>query len=277
MPTWAEVVQASTLYRRAQANPAFWADQEDGYRRWLAHNDYVAKLAAALEPRLRPADRVLDVGGGSGALALALAPKTRLWTVVEPSAALCRRLLDAAAASGTTNIAILPAPLEALHEGFGFVETSLAAQCFETIPNPAPLLVKLFKCTRRNILIAVGGGNPHPLQQEVWRRFRDADYPAPPGLEEMLRLLRDEVGFRPIVETIVATDTLVYRDLDDAVEQWTAELSEDAPPPDVKALRRFLQVWLVPLPPPEGQGPGTAGVGVRSMTQRALITCYPGE
>jgi ubiquinone/menaquinone biosynthesis C-methylase UbiE len=274
---WSKQVHASVLYRRAQASPTFWAEQEERYRLSLAHNDYVERVLAVLDPKLRATDRILDVGGGSGVLALPLAQKVRWLTVVEPSLALCHELLDAAVAAGRSNIAVLPAPLASLPEGFSFVESSIIAHAFETVPEPHELLHKLFRCSRRNLLLIVRSGDPHPLQQEVWRRFRNADYPASPGLPAMLALLT-EVGFRPVVETFTTTDNLVYRSLDDAVEQWTEELSVDGGEVDRRELRRFLQVWLARLE--TSGGPPTDDeplMGVRSMTARSIITCWPGE
>ena len=276
---WGAQVRASVLYRRAQAAADFWATEEDRYQLWLAHNDYVEKTMAVLSPKLRVGDRLLDVGGGSGALALPMSEKVRLVTALDPSAALCHQLLDAAAAAGRPNIAVLLAPLEAVPEGFGFVESSIVAHTFETVPEPQELLHKLFRCSRRNLLLIVGSGDPHPLQQQIWKRFRKADYPAPPGLPAMLGLLR-EVGFRPVVETFTTTDNLVYRGLDDAVEQWAAELALDGAAVDRTALRRSLQVWLAPVEATEGGSPSHEGgtlLGVRSMTARAIVTCWPGE
>ena len=76
---------------------------------FLAIRDRIVELA---EPRLD--DRVVDLGAGTGLLALALAPRVREVVAVDISQRMLERLDDAAAADGLNNVEPLVADLRRL-------------------------------------------------------------------------------------------------------------------------------------------------------------------
>ena len=92
---WDERVEA---WEEVAASPAF-----------LAIRDRIVELA---EPR--PDDLVVDLGAGTGLLALALAPRVRELVAVDISERMLERLDDAAAADGATNLEPLLADLRRL-------------------------------------------------------------------------------------------------------------------------------------------------------------------
>ena len=92
---WDERVEA---WQEVAASPAF-----------LAIRDRVVELA---EPR--PDDRVVDLGAGTGLLALALAPRVRDLVAVDISEPMLDRLDDAASADGVHNVTPLVADLRRL-------------------------------------------------------------------------------------------------------------------------------------------------------------------
>lgn len=76
---------------------------------FLEIRDRIVELA---EPR--PDDHVVDLGAGTGLLALALAPRVRELTAVDISERMLERLDDKAAADGLTNVEPLVADLRRL-------------------------------------------------------------------------------------------------------------------------------------------------------------------
>lgn len=92
---WDERVEA---WEEVAASPAF-----------LAIRDRVVELA---EPR--PDDHVVDLGAGTGLLALALAPRVRELVAVDISRPMLDRLDDAASADGVHNVTPLVADLRRL-------------------------------------------------------------------------------------------------------------------------------------------------------------------
>jgi ubiquinone/menaquinone biosynthesis C-methylase UbiE len=92
---WDERVEA---WEEVATSPAF-----------LAIRDRIIELA---EPR--PDDLVVDLGAGTGLLALALAPRVRELVAVDISERMLERLDDAAAADGVSNVEPLVADLRRL-------------------------------------------------------------------------------------------------------------------------------------------------------------------
>lgn len=72
-------------YPKRARNVGYWDGYADWYQLWLDHNDYHKAVLEALERTVAPGWRVLDVGGGGGALALPLARMGCSVTLLEPS------------------------------------------------------------------------------------------------------------------------------------------------------------------------------------------------
>jgi len=64
---------------------AYWDEYAPWYRLWLEHTDYHHGIKDVLAGITRPGWRVLDIGGGSGVLAIPLMRSGCRVTVVEPS------------------------------------------------------------------------------------------------------------------------------------------------------------------------------------------------
>lgn len=64
---------------------AYWDDQARWQKAWLEHCDYHGEILARLRRRISPGWRVLDIGAGSGALALPLRSLGCEVTALEPS------------------------------------------------------------------------------------------------------------------------------------------------------------------------------------------------
>ena len=91
---------------------SYWDEYAPWYKLWLEHTDYHHGLKDVLAGLVRPGWRVLDVGGGSGVLALTMARLGAEVAVVEPSEVMRGYLGEAAAEAGLSGIAIIAAPWE---------------------------------------------------------------------------------------------------------------------------------------------------------------------
>lgn len=96
-------------------DPYRWDDRVEAWEEvasseaFLAIRDRILELAGA-----RPDDRVIDLGAGTGLLALALAPRVRELVAVDISERMLERLDDAAVADGIHNVEIVVADLRRL-------------------------------------------------------------------------------------------------------------------------------------------------------------------
>lgn len=91
---------------------AYWDEYAPWYRLWLEHTDYHRGIKDRLAGIARPGWKVLDIGGGSGVLAVPLARTGCRVTVVEPSEAMRAYLRDEIVRAGVTAVRVVPAPWE---------------------------------------------------------------------------------------------------------------------------------------------------------------------
>lgn len=96
-------------------DPYGWDDRVEVWEEVATSSAFVAmrdRIVELAEPRLE--DRVVDLGAGTGLLALALAPRVKELVAVDISERMLERLDDAAAADGVHNIEPLVADLRRL-------------------------------------------------------------------------------------------------------------------------------------------------------------------
>ena len=96
-------------------DPYGWDDRVEVWEEVATSPAFVAmrgRIVELAEPRLE--DRVVDLGAGTGLLALALAPRVKELVAVDISERMLERLDDAAAADGVHNIEPLVADLRRL-------------------------------------------------------------------------------------------------------------------------------------------------------------------
>ena len=106
----------------------YWDEYAPWYRLWLEHTDYHHGLKDLLAGLVRPGWRVLDVGGGSGVLAIPLMRAGCRVTIVEPSEVMRAYLRTEMAKADVEEDAIIAAPWEEVPakdvEGFDLVLAS---------------------------------------------------------------------------------------------------------------------------------------------------------
>lgn len=107
---------------------AYWDEYAPWYRLWLEHTDYHHGLKDLLAGLVRPGWRVLDIGGGSGVLAVPLMRAGCRVTIVEPSEVMRAYLRTEMAKADVEEDAIIAEPWEEVParivEGFDLVLAS---------------------------------------------------------------------------------------------------------------------------------------------------------
>ncbi|MCK7481373.1 MAG: class I SAM-dependent methyltransferase [Candidatus Moduliflexus flocculans] len=91
---------------------AYWDEYAPWYRLWLEHTDYHHGIKDLLAGIVRPGWQVLDIGGGSGVLAIPLARLGCRITVVEPAEAMRAYLRDETVRTGATAVRVIPSSWE---------------------------------------------------------------------------------------------------------------------------------------------------------------------
>gem|GEM_PF-5393287 len=82
----------------------FWDMYSNWYELWLSHNSYHQLILEELKRETRDGGSVLDIGGGSGTLALALSGNSHRITVIEPSGEMVKNLQKRIQKQGRKNI-----------------------------------------------------------------------------------------------------------------------------------------------------------------------------
>jgi SAM-dependent methyltransferase len=91
---------------------SYWDEYAPWYRLWLEHTDYHHGIKDLLAAMVLPGWKVLDIGGGSGVLAIPLARFGCRVTVVEPSEVMRDYLRDETVRTGVPVAGIIARPWE---------------------------------------------------------------------------------------------------------------------------------------------------------------------
>ena len=130
---------------------------------------------------------VLDVGGGSGRLAMALATRAKHVTVVEPSEESVELLNERAAEAGITNITVINEPWEDVHEPSA--DIVLCSLVLHHVMEAADFVTKLQKHARDRVAIVEMMETPGAVEVPFYERVYGSAPTPLPGLPKVLELL----------------------------------------------------------------------------------------
>ena len=130
---------------------------------------------------------VLDVGGGSGRLAMPLATRAKQVTVVEPSEDSVELLNERAAEAGITDITVINEPWEDVSEPMA--DVILCSLVLHHVADAAPFVRKLQKHARDRVVVVEMMETPGAVEMPFHERVRGSAPPPLPGLPRILELL----------------------------------------------------------------------------------------
>lgn len=233
--------------------PPLWNKQTNVWYQWATEFcDYPgAAIGDHLGDLLRPADRVIDAGAGTGAFALWIAPRVQGVVAVDSQAACLAALGEAAAKAGLDNVATIAADwLDAAVEP---ADVTICAYA-PGITRRRPGVLKLVAKTKRAGLILT----PRltiTADNAVSQAARRLGVPRPSscanGCREhgWLTGAGCDVDCRPIDHDL----SQPVRDLDDAWAffQYQTRAEDDLAPRAKKVLAELLQqragTWYIPI------------------------------
>ena len=168
-----------------------WAEWAELFRR-DPHQPLTANLSVLAE-YLRPTDTLIDVGGGAGRVALAMAGLVDRVALVEPSAAMREQFRSARSAAGITNARANPARWQDTMETGDVVHLSDVTYFVRDI---VPFIAQLHHAAARRVTITVWRPPPGDLDAELHRILYGSAPPHWPGLPELAAVLW-EMGILP--------------------------------------------------------------------------------
>ena len=191
---YAGVYDAALAARRFADHAApgdHWAEWAELFRQ-DPHRPLDANLSA-LAAYLRPADRLLDVGGGAGRVSLALAGRVAEAVLVEPSPAMRAQFHAARDAAGIANARAAPDWWADSPETGDVVHL---ADVTYFVRDIVPFIAKLHRAAARRVLLTVWHPTPGDFDAGLHRILYGAAPPPWPGLPELAAALW-EMGILP--------------------------------------------------------------------------------
>ena len=208
---------------------------------------------------------VLDVGGGSGRLALPLATRAKQVTVVEPSEDSVELLNTRASEAGITNITVINEAWEDLHELSA--DIVLCSLVLHHVLDAAPFVRKLQKHARERVVIVEMMETPGATEMPFYERVYGSAPTPLPGIPKVLELLWALEIFPDV--TMISPETAVLdTGRDGALEHLRRRLSVEEGSDEDERLQAAMGELLVDTP---------EGLSVRGVAPRrsAIISWRP--
>lgn len=221
----------------------FWDRRAKGFYRTtkatVAYDPFMLKLRQVVTPQTS----VLDVGAGTGRLALALAPQAKEMLVVEPNAAMLEYLRRDAQEQGLANISYLQTTWQDAPNNLS-VDIVICSHVLYPIQGIVPFLTKLQTATREACYIYMRATPIDALTNHLWRHFHGDDRCLPPGYIHALDVLY-EMGIFANVEIVETLQSLRYPSLDVAADELVEQLILPNDEQTRNTLRGLLAEWLI--------------------------------
>ena len=223
---------------------AFWKSRAQWYHSRLPTE------AAARDPFLRRLRRasgaqttVIDVGAGTGRLALNLAPRVRSVTAVDPSPQMLAILRDEARRLGVANVDVVEGRWEEVD--VGPADIAFSSYVLPLIADAPGFLGKLSAAARRHAFLYLGAFSMDAVVDPLWRHFHGA--PRQPGATHLDAVaVLEELGFRPAVEVVELPNRTRFGSVAEAAKEYRDYLYLPAGRRTTRELETLLGSWLVP-------------------------------
>ena len=211
--------QSLRVMNEAQRTGDFWKSHAAGFRADPRRTDDEALNAiAALTPR---DSTLLDVGGGAGRFAVALAFRCAAATVVDPSESMLDQLREAASEAGRDNVSAVFAEWQDAD-----VESADVVLCSHVVYGVAdiePFLAKLNAHANKRVILLSFVLSPQSWIAPLWEPVYGERRIDLPGLPELVNVLW-EMGFYPNVRMLTPSPPQTFESVDAAIENLSGRL-----------------------------------------------------
>lgn len=197
---------------------------------------------ARLRRATGPASTLLDVGAGPGRFSLALAPRVREVTAVDPSRGMLAQLRRQSRELGITNVRPVLGRWQDVE-----VPAADVVFCSYVVPivkDIAPFMAKLDAFCRRRAFLYLGAMSTDAVFDPFWRHFHGTPRRPGPTYLDAVDVL-EELGIRPQVEVVEVRTRVRFRTLAAAVTAYREQLMLPDDATTRRELRDLLRAWLV--------------------------------
>ncbi len=185
---------------------------------------------AILAAYLKPANTILDVGGGAGRICLPLALRCKEVVNVDPSAAMGQGFVANAAGAGITNVRFIEG--DWLATDVPRADLVLVNHVTYFVREIVPFIKKLQATARERVIITVNSPPPPAWNAVLFNRVHREAEALVPGYLELLavllelgivpevRMLAEQTGIFPLLATREAAVAQAQRALNDQWAFW---------------------------------------------------------
>ena len=246
---WRSRMETSTALKRNRGCSDFWDNRERAKKRATpsAGDDCERVRWVTSSLPVTPGSRVLDIGAGTGAIAIPLALRAAAVTAVEPAQAMRDVMERAVREAGIDNITVvgrhweetdLQRDLDAPYD-IVFASFSLG------MPNLKEAIKKMNEVCSGTVAVFHFAGLPYweQIMLEIWPRLHGVPYFPGPKADVIFNLLY-RMGIYPNVSVSSDEHRLIVPDLDAGVDALRGRLLVGTPEQE-DILREYLAARLV--------------------------------
>lgn len=246
---WRSRMETSTALKRNRGCSDFWDNRERAKKRATpsAGDDCERVRWVTSSLPVTPGSRVLDIGAGTGAIAIPLALRAAAVTAVEPAQAMRDVMERAVREAGIDNITVvgrhweetdLQRDLDAPYD-IVFASFSLG------MPNLKEAIEKMNEVCSGTVAVFHFAGLPYweQIMLEIWPRLHGVPYFPGPKADVIFNLLY-RMGIYPNVSVSSDEHRLIVPDLDAGVDALRGRLLVGTPEQE-DILREYLAARLV--------------------------------
>lgn len=251
LATWRQMYDAERAQGEAATDPDFerhadtWALRAKQYAAAIRRNQQPDFFMEALTPRLRPSDRVIDVGAGTGRYLPHLAAHVAEVIAVEPSAAMRAELERTLGEAGVENVQVLAEgwplarPIEA--------DVVISAHVVYGVREVGPFLEAMDGAARRLCALYLGLKHPSSVLAPFWERVHGQQRLPLPGALECLAACH-QLGLPAGLELVPAATAFGFPSAEEALDELRVRLRLTPEPSRDAALLAAMADLLAPTP-----------------------------
>jgi len=133
---------------------------------------------------------VLDVGSGSGAASLALAPRVGFITAVDPMDDMLSSFAELASGAGVRH-ATVPGAWPDAAPRVDPADVVVCAHVLYNVQDLRPFVEAMTDRARRRVVVEITREHPRAWMNDLWKRFWDLDRPEHPTADDLQAALRE--------------------------------------------------------------------------------------
>ncbi|GAC1381277.1 MAG: hypothetical protein NVS4B7_02280 [Ktedonobacteraceae bacterium] len=240
----ARAQQMDAAYARLGRTSAdFWNCRAKGFHRTTkdsaVHDPFFARLSSEVTAQTT----ILDVGAGTGRFTLALAPRVKHITAVEPNAAMLDYLRQDAGEQKYNNLSFLQTSWQDAPDDLS-ADIVICSHVLYPILDIRPFLAKLQAATSHACYLYVRATHIDAVTGHLWQHFHGDERCLPPGYIHVLDVMF-EMGIYANVQIVKLPLTMSFPSLDVAVDEMLEQLILPTDEKTRTELRQLLNTWLV--------------------------------